>query len=186
MILCINLASHPQACGPLFFRNSGCTLSMPRAFPVFILSRAWQISSVVKAGGRLSTKCYLNWSHWSWTPSFKMFVSWCFVILIRCAVTALALTGGWLCAGGLSLAPSRQMSVQLFLLVWKKYRFLVVSFQRWRLAASNDSSRCSAMSRSPESSYCCSNDWHCLSRHGIYIIYWTESLRDAACRHQPL
>ena len=58
-------------------------------------------------------------------------------------------------------APSRPECV--------KFIFDVSSSQRCWRAASSDSMRWSAMSGSPESSYCFSKSWHSSSKHGVYV-----------------
>jgi len=67
------------------------------------------------------------------------------------------------------LAPSRRISAQLFRLECVKFIFDVSSSQRCRRAASSDSMRWSAMSGSPDSSYCFSKSWHSSSKHGVYV-----------------
>ena len=88
---------------------------------------------------------------------------------MRWAATALALTDGWVDLGGCWAAPSRRISAQLFQLKCVKFICDVSSSQRFRRAGSSDSMRWSAMSGSPDSSYCFSKSWHSSSKHGVYV-----------------
>jgi len=88
---------------------------------------------------------------------------------MRWAATALALTDECVDLGGCWAAPSRRISAQLFRLECVKFIFDVSSSQRCRRPASNYSMRWSAMSGSPDSSYCFSKSWHSSSKHGVYV-----------------
>ena len=88
---------------------------------------------------------------------------------MRWAATALALTDGWVDLGSCWAAPSQRISAQLFRLVCVEFIFDISSSQRCRRAALSYSMRWSAMSGSPESSYCFSKSWYSSSKHGVYV-----------------
>jgi len=88
---------------------------------------------------------------------------------MRWAATALALTDGWVDLGSCWAAPSQRISAQLFRLVCVEFIFDISSSQRCRRAALSYSTRWSAMSGSPDSSYCFSKSWYSSSKHGVYV-----------------
>jgi len=126
-------------------------------------------SAVEKSGGRLlSGACRRKLRHWSWTRRSNFLSLDAFATLSRWAATALAFTGGWFILGGRCAALNRRMRDQLFRLERLKSIFEVDSSHLWRLAASRDSIRWSAMSGSPDSSYCFNRALHSTSIHGMY------------------
>jgi len=104
---------------------------------------------------------------------FKLLVAWCqlgdFENLTMRTATALVLTRGWFIMGEWCAAPSRRMRDQLLWLDRVKSICEVDSSHHWRLAPSRDFIRWSAMSGSPDSSYCFRTALHSASIHGMNV-----------------
>jgi len=156
--------------GPQVLQEFHVDVVVTWAVAGFVFCRAVEISSSVNGWGRLLSDiccrrvlpCIRTWR--SNFMSCGALATW-----MRWVATALALTDGCVDLGGCWATPSRRISAQLFRFQCVKFIFDVSSSQRCRQAASSDSMRWSAMSGSPDSSYCVSKSWHSSCKHGVYV-----------------